>query len=159
MCNVSDVPYAHVCNPERDRGRRRLAVRQVRAALGCRATGGGRRVRRVDRRSRSRRQAGHGRQSRRGAVPRFADRTAGRQTVTFATGRLEEATLTRAALATPFNQARPLVVPGRLWRAAVVVGDLLAAMAIVLCIPFVILAIGIPIALCVRLLLWIAGLL
>jgi hypothetical protein len=79
--------------------------------------------------------------------------------VTFATGRLEEATLTRAGLATPFSQARPLVVPGRLWRAAVVVGDLLAAMAIVLCIPFVILAIGIPIALCVRLLLWIAGLL
>ena len=79
--------------------------------------------------------------------------------MTFATGRLEEATLTRAALATPFNQARPLVVPGRLWRAAVVVGDLLAAMAIVLCIPFLILAIGIPIALCVRLLLWIAGLL
>jgi co-chaperonin GroES (HSP10) len=34
-------------------------VRQVRAALGCRATGGGRRVRRVDRRSRSRSQAGH----------------------------------------------------------------------------------------------------
>ena len=79
--------------------------------------------------------------------------------MTFATGRLEEATLTRAALATTFTEARPLVVPGRLWRAAVVVGDLLGAMAIVLCIPFVILAIGIPIALCVRLLLWIGGLL
>jgi hypothetical protein len=79
--------------------------------------------------------------------------------VTFATGRLEEATLTRAALATTFNEVRPLVVPGRLWRAAVVVGDLLGAVAIVLCIPFVILAIGIPIALCVRLLLWIGGLL
>ena len=78
--------------------------------------------------------------------------------MTFATGRLEEATLTRAGLAATFNEAR-LVVPGRLWRAAVVVGDLLGAVAIVLCIPFVILAIGIPIALCVRLLLWIGGLL
>jgi hypothetical protein len=79
--------------------------------------------------------------------------------VTFATGRFEEATLTRAALATTFNEAPPLVVPGRLRRTAVVVGDLLAAVGIVLCIPFVILAIGIPIALCVRLLLWIGGLL
>jgi hypothetical protein len=79
--------------------------------------------------------------------------------MTFATGHLEEATLTRAALGTTFNQARPLVFPGPLRRAAVVVGDLLAAVAIVLCIPFVILAIGTPIALCVRLLLWIGGLL
>jgi hypothetical protein len=79
--------------------------------------------------------------------------------VTFATGRLEEATLTRAALATTFNQASPLVVPGPFRRAAVVVGDLLAAVAIVLCIPFLILAIGMPIALCVRLLLWIGELL
>ena len=99
------------------------------------------------------------RQSGRGAVPRFADRTAGRQTVTSATGRLEEATLTRAALATTFDQARPFVVPGAFRRAAVVVGDLLGAVALVLCIPFVILAIGIPIALCVRVLLWIGGLL
>jgi hypothetical protein len=76
--------------------------------------------------------------------------------VTFATGRVEEATLTRAALATTFN---PLVVPGAFRRTAVVVGDLLGAVALVLCIPFVILAIGIPIALCVRLLLWIGGLL
>jgi hypothetical protein len=42
-------------------------------------------------------------------------------------------------------------------RAAAMIGDLLGAVAIVLCIPAVILAIGIPIALCVRLLLWIAG--
>jgi hypothetical protein len=77
--------------------------------------------------------------------------------VTFATSRLEPA-LTRAAFATTFNQARrPLVVPGRLWRATAVVGDLLGATAIALCIPFVILAIGTPIALCVRLLLWIVG--
>jgi hypothetical protein len=67
--------------------------------------------------------------------------------------------LTRAPFATTFNQARLLVVPGPFRRAAVIVGDLLAAVAIVLCIPLVILAIGIPIALCVRLLLWIGGLL
>ena len=79
--------------------------------------------------------------------------------MTFATGRLEEATLTRAGLAATFNEARPLVVPDRLWRAAAVVGDLLGAVAIVLCLPIVILAIGMPIALCVRLLLWIGGLL
>ena len=71
---------------------------------------------------------------------------------------LEEATLTRAALATPFNQARPLVVPGPLRRTAAVIGDLLSALGIVLCIPLVILAIGMPIVLCVRLLLWIGGL-
>lgn len=79
--------------------------------------------------------------------------------MTFATSRLEEPTLTRTALAATVNQARPLVVPGPLRRAAVVIGDLFAAMGIILCIPFVILAIGIPIALCVRLLSWIGGLL
>jgi hypothetical protein len=79
--------------------------------------------------------------------------------VTFATGRLEEATLTRAALTTTFDQAGALIVRGPFRRVAVVVGDVLGAVAIVLCIPFVILAIGIPIALCVRLLLWIGGLL
>jgi hypothetical protein len=79
--------------------------------------------------------------------------------VTLATGQLGDATLTRTTLATTFDEARALSVPGPLRRAAVVVGDLLGAVAIVLCIPFVILAIGIPIALCVRLLLWIGGLL
>jgi hypothetical protein len=44
-------------------------------------------------------------------------------------------------------------------RAVMAIGELLAALAIVLCIPFVILAIGIPIALCVRFLLWSAGVL
>jgi hypothetical protein len=57
------------------------------------------------------------------------------------------------------REVRPLIVPGRLWRATVVVGDLLGAVGIVLCIPFVILAVGIPIVLCVRLLMWIGGLL
>jgi hypothetical protein len=79
--------------------------------------------------------------------------------VTFATGRLEDAALTRAAVAATFNQVRPLGVRGPLRRAAVVVGDLLGTAAIVLCIPIVILAIGTPIALCLRLLLWIGGLL
>ena len=53
----------------------------------------------------------------------------------------------------------PPVVPGLLRRAAMASGELLAALLIVLCIPFVILAIGIPIALCVRFLLWTAGVL
>jgi len=68
------------------------------------------------------------------------------------------ATLTRAARATTFTEARPFVVPGRLRRAAVV-GDVLTAVGIVLGLPFAILAIGTPIALCVRLLAWIGGLL
>jgi hypothetical protein len=79
--------------------------------------------------------------------------------MTFAAGRLEEATLTRAALATTFDQARAPAVPSLFRRAAGVVGDVLGAVAIVLCVPFVILAIGTPIALCVRLLLWVGGLL
>jgi hypothetical protein len=41
----------------------------------------------------------------------------------------------------------------------VVIVDLLGMAGLVLCVPFVILAIGIPIALCLRFLLWIAGLL
>jgi len=43
--------------------------------------------------------------------------------------------------------------------AAAAVGEWLAAVGIVLCIPFVILAIGVPIALLVRFLLWIGGML
>ena len=79
--------------------------------------------------------------------------------MTLAAGRVEDVALTRAALAPLFDQSRALVVPGAFRRAAVAVGDLLGAVAIVLCLPFVILAIGIPIALFVRLLLWIGGLL
>ena len=79
--------------------------------------------------------------------------------MTLATGHLDDATLTKAAPATTFDPARPLAVPGALRRAALAIGDLLAAVAILLCVPFVILAIGIPIALCIRLLLWIGGLL
>lgn len=75
--------------------------------------------------------------------------------MTLAAGRLEDAALTRAALAPVFDQARASVVPGPFQRAADVVGDLFGAVAVVLCIPFVILAIGLPIALFMRLLLWI----
>jgi len=78
--------------------------------------------------------------------------------MTVATRRLDGAVLTSAALSGTFIEARPLFVPGPLRRAVVFAGDVLGAVAVVLCIPFVILAIGIPIALCVRLLLWVAGL-
>jgi hypothetical protein len=79
--------------------------------------------------------------------------------VTLPAARLTEATLATAPLAATFDTAPSLIVPGPFRSAAVLVGDLLGAVAIVLCIPFVILAIGIPIALCLRLLLWIGGLL
>ena len=92
-------------------------------------------------------------------IPRFANRTIGRHPVTLATSRPREGSLTTAALATTFDHGRPLVVPGALHRAAAIIADLLGAAGVLLCVPFVILAIGIPIALCLRFLLWIAGLL
>lgn len=67
--------------------------------------------------------------------------------------------LARAAVAPRFVQARPLVVPGPLRRAAGVVGDLGGAVAVVFAIPFVILAVGTPVVLVFRLLLWLGGLL
>lgn len=79
--------------------------------------------------------------------------------MTVASTQVEDRALTRRALATPLNQARPVAVAGWFRRPAAVAGDLLGLLAIVLCIPFVILAIGIPIALCGRLLLWLGGLL
>ena len=57
------------------------------------------------------------------------------------------------------GQIVPPIVRGGLWRAPRIAGDLLGAMAVVFSIPFVILAIGLPIALGVRFLLWIAGML
>ena len=78
--------------------------------------------------------------------------------MTVATDRLDGAALTRAASPGTVKEARPLFVPGPLRRAAVFAGDLLGTLAIVLCVPFVIVTIGTPIALCVRLLLWAAGL-
>lgn len=77
--------------------------------------------------------------------------------MTTATTQVQDATFARTALATPCAQAEALALPGGVRRAAVVVGDLLWAVAIVLCVPVVILAIGTPIALCVRLLLWVGG--
>ena len=67
--------------------------------------------------------------------------------------------LTTPVFATTGGHPRPAVVPGRLRRAAVTIGDLLVGLGIVLSIPFVILALGIPIALGGRFLLWLAGLL
>ena len=63
------------------------------------------------------------------------------------------------AVATAADDPRPPIRPGLLWRAASTIGDLLVGLVIVLCIPFVILALGIPIALGGRFLLWIAGML
>lgn len=60
-------------------------------------------------------------------------------------------------LATQFD-ARPLVVPGVLYRCAVAIRELLGALALVLVAPFVILAVGLPIAAVLRLLLWLVGL-
>jgi len=78
--------------------------------------------------------------------------------MTLAMGRVENPTLTSATIAPPSNTAHALTVPGPFRRAAALVGDLFGTMAVVLSIPLVILAIGIPIALFVRLLLWIGGL-
>jgi hypothetical protein len=58
-----------------------------------------------------------------------------------------------------YNQPRPRAVPGVLRRTATVIGDLCGAVGIVLCIPLVILAVEMPIALCAQLWSWIAGLL
>jgi len=64
--------------------------------------------------------------------------------VTIATSPLRQAT-----------RATPRPFP----RAASVIGDVLSGLAVVLSVPFVILAIGLPIALCLRLLLWMIGML
>ena len=80
-------------------------------------------------------------------------------TVTFATSRPRAEALTRTGLAITFDDTRSLVVPGPLRRAAMVMSNLFAAVGLVLCIPLVILAIGIPVVLCVRFLLWIVGML
>lgn len=63
------------------------------------------------------------------------------------------------AAATAAENPRPPIGPGLLRRAASTIVDLLVGLGIVLCIPFVILALGIPIALVGRFLLWIAGML
>jgi hypothetical protein len=67
------------------------------------------------------------------------------------------ATLTTTALATTPDHAVPFVASGPLRRVAAVVLDVLTMVGVGLSIPFVILAIGIPFALCLRLLLWMFG--
>lgn len=54
-------------------------------------------------------------------------------------------------------QGWALIAHTRAGRVAASIGDLLAAVAVVLCVPIVILAIGTPIALCARLVLWATG--
>ena len=70
-----------------------------------------------------------------------------------------DVTLTTAALTASLSRAPRLEGSGSLRRAAGVVGEFLALVGLVCCIPFVILAIGLPIALGVRLLLWVGGVL
>ncbi len=79
--------------------------------------------------------------------------------MTFVTSRLDDAPLATAAFAPTFDQAPSLATRGPLGRVAAVAGDLFGAVALALCVPFVLLAIGTPIVLFFRLLLWIAGLL
>ena len=74
---------------------------------------------------------------------------------------MTSATLPRRPLALrpTATVTQPPLVPGALRGAAVVVGDLLGVAAIVLCIPFVVLAVATPLVLCVGLLMWLTGLL
>jgi hypothetical protein len=62
-----------------------------------------------------------------------------------------------AAVGTTLNPASPLVVPSRLTRAGAALGDVLLAVAVVLSLPFMMLAIGIPFVLGARLLFWVVG--
>jgi hypothetical protein len=75
--------------------------------------------------------------------------------MTSITGHVEGAVLARVASSATFDEAPPLFVASPLRRVAVVLGDLIEAAAVALCVPFVILAVGTPIVLCVRLLLWV----
>ena len=77
--------------------------------------------------------------------------------MTIATARAETGPAPRGAVAGTRDRVRPFVVPGSSQQAVVVAGDLLGIMAIIVCIPVVILAIAAPIVLCVRALLWLAG--
>ncbi len=60
-----------------------------------------------------------------------------------------------APVATTLDEDSLATVPGPFRRATAFVSELLAAVALVLCLPFVILAIGTPIGLGVRILQWI----
>ena len=65
--------------------------------------------------------------------------------------------LTKTAAAIAFDQAWTPVAHTFLGRVAIGTVDLLATLGVVLFVPIAILAIGIPFALCARLLLWLAG--
>jgi hypothetical protein len=78
--------------------------------------------------------------------------------MTLATTALRPGTLTRTPLAT-IDHTLPRVVPGFFRSVAVIIGDLLALAAIGLSLPFVIIVIGLPIVLTVRIVLWILGML
>ena len=68
-------------------------------------------------------------------------------------------TLTSAPLTATLSQVPRVELFGSLTRAVGAVGEFLVLVGIVCCIPFVILGIGIPIALAVRFLLWVGGVL
>ena len=57
-----------------------------------------------------------------------------------------------------FDDARALGIRGALGRAGAVLGDVLGAVVMVLLVPLAILAVGLPIALVLRLILWMVGL-
>jgi hypothetical protein len=61
------------------------------------------------------------------------------------------------SLVTPVDDVRSPGVPGTIGRASMVLGDLFAAVALVVCLPFAILAIGMPLVLVVRFLIWVVG--
>jgi hypothetical protein len=77
--------------------------------------------------------------------------------VTVSTAAVRDVTPRSVARPATLSPALVVETPGVLRRAVVAIGDLLGLAAIISCVPFVILAIGIPIALFVRLLLWVGG--
>jgi hypothetical protein len=76
-----------------------------------------------------------------------------------ATNRPLAAAFTTVPLAAAVDQVRPLIVPRLLRRGVQVTGDLVTAVGVVLCLPFAIMAISMPIVLCLRFLLWMTGML
>ena len=68
-----------------------------------------------------------------------------------------EATPPDAVLATTRKPARPLTKPGLLRVASEGSIDLFLLLGLVFSIPVIVLAIGLPVAVCVRLLLWLGG--
>jgi hypothetical protein len=79
--------------------------------------------------------------------------------MTLSTAAVRDVTPRSVAPPAMLSPALVLGTPGVLRRAVVAIGDLLGLAVIISCIPIVILAIGTPIALFVRLLLWVAGVL